>query len=152
MCKNSHANFVFPTADKKVSTLIMHLKEMQAAWSVKLKKIRTDNEFAKDKDLRTYCRDNGIKLEVNAPYIKTHNGMAECHHGMVQDLARAQLIEAGASNLLWPLSCRYAAKWINLQPTSADSQKRSPYHICEDIPFQHTSMEHPPWGCLMFGH
>jgi hypothetical protein len=148
----SRANLVFPTIDKKPSTLIKTLKDIQAAWQTPIKKIRTDNEFAKDKDVRAFARDNCIKLEAIAPHVKPHNGMAERHHGMLQDLGRVQLIVAGASNFLWPLSVRYAAKRINLLPTSADSKKRSPCQIDETIPFQHQGLEHPPWGCLMFGH
>ena len=150
--ESSHAKFSFPTSDKRPATLVECLKELQAAWQTPIRKIRTDTEFSKDKDLQQWARDHSIKIETNAPYIKQHNGMAERNHGMVQDVARTQLIEAGASNFLWPYSTKYAAKQLNQMPTKADSQQRSPLNICPDIPYQHTSLTRPPFGCQMFAH
>jgi hypothetical protein len=58
--------------------------------------------FSKDSSVKEWARDNGIALEENAPYIKNHNGMAECNHGMVQDAARTQSLTAGVSAFMWP--------------------------------------------------
>lgn len=151
-CDASHAKFAIPTADKKPSTLVSHLKTLQSHWGVQIKKIRTDQEFARAKDVRTWALQNDIAIEATPPYIHQANGKAERAHGLLQDLARTQKIQAGASDLLWPESIRYAAKVCNLKPTTADAQHRSPVQICDTIPFQHATLEHPPWGCEMFGH
>ena len=151
-CDASHAKLAIPTADKKPSTLISHLKTIQSHWGVKIKKIRTDQEFARSKEVRAWALDNDTAIEATPPYVHQANGKAERAHGILQDLARTQKLHAGANNLLWPESIRYAAKVCNLKQTTADSQLRSPLQICDNIPFQHSTLEHPPWGCAMFEH
>jgi hypothetical protein len=148
----SHAKFVFPTADKSCASLITVLRDLQSNWRVKIRKIRTDQEFARAHEFRTWTSTNDIALEETPPYVHQGNGKAERSHGLIQDLARTQKIQAGASNLLWSYACRYSAKQLNHVPTKADASNRSPLTICPSLPFQHTHLKNPPWGCEMFAH
>lgn len=152
VCETSHAKFVFPATDKTPEKLITHLRDLQSNWQTKIKKIRVDQEYARSTVFRTWTTSNDIALEETPPYVHQGNGMAERAHGMIQDGARVCKIQAGASNFLWSEACRYTAKQLNRVPTQADSQNRSPLDICPNIPFQHSQLEHPPWGCEMFGH
>jgi hypothetical protein len=148
----SHAKFSFPTKDKKPETLIALLRNLRANWRVKTLKIRTDQEFSRSSVVRAWATDNDIALEETPPYVHQPNGKAERAHGLIQDLARVMKIESGAGNVLWSYACRYSAKLLNLKPTSADPKNRSPLQISLTIPYQHTQLEHPPFGCEMFAH
>ena len=151
-CDASHAKFAFPTKDKKPSTLLSQLQPLQSHWGTKIRKIRTDQEFARSKEVLAWASSNDIAIETTPPYVHQANGKAERAHGIIQDLARTQKIHAGANNLLWDENIRYAAKLCNLTQTAADSQHRSPLQICDNIPFQHLTLQHPPWGCAMYAH
>lgn len=102
--ESSRAKFAVPTTNKKVATLIVCLEKIQAQWHVPIKKIRTDQEYSRTKELQDWTRKHGIALEASPPYIHQPNGIAERGHGLIQDLARTQLLEAGASNYLWDYS------------------------------------------------
>jgi hypothetical protein len=148
----SHARFAFPTVDKKAVTVLNEIKKLQSHWGTKITKLRMDGEFSRTLEFQTWASANDVAIQETPPYTHQANGAAERAHGLIQDLARVQKIQSGAHDLLWPYSVRYAAKIRNRKPTSADPNNRTPLQLCSKIPFQHTQLETPPWGCLMFGH
>jgi hypothetical protein len=149
-CAVSHAKFCLPSSDKKPATLIMHLKRLRANWKVQFKRLRVDQEWARSHEFQYWATQNDIAIEETPPYVHAPNGKVERAHGVVQDLARTQRVHAGAGDLLWAYSIRYAAKLCNHKPTTADSAHRSPLQIDPSIPYQHTQLQLPPWGCQMF--
>ena len=151
-CAVSHAKFCLPSSDKKPATLIMHLKRLRANWKVQFKRLRVDQEWARSHEFQYWATQNDIAIEETPPYVHAPNGKVERAHGVVQDLARTQRVHAGAGDLLWAYSIRYAAKLCNHKPTTADSAHRSPLQIDPSIPYQHTQLQLPPWGCQMFAH
>ena len=100
-----HAKFAFPTENKKPETLLFILKDLQANWRVKIRKIRTDQEFSRASVIKAWANENDIALEETALYVHQPNGKAERAHGLIQDHARVMKIESGASNLLWSYAC-----------------------------------------------
>ncbi|CAI7797680.1 unnamed protein product [Closterium sp. NIES-53] len=72
-------------------------------------------EFSSDL-LRAFCRAEGIRQRFTLPVSPQKNGIAECHIGMVMDVARTSMIHAAAHHFLWPFAVQYAAHQINLQP------------------------------------
>ncbi|CAI7866298.1 unnamed protein product [Closterium sp. NIES-54] len=72
-------------------------------------------EFSSDL-LRAFCRAKGIRQTFTLPASPQQNGIAECHIGMVMDIARTSMIHAAAPHFLWPFAVQYAAHQINLQP------------------------------------
>ncbi|CAI7855800.1 unnamed protein product [Closterium sp. NIES-53] len=72
-------------------------------------------EFSSDL-LRAFCRAEGIRQTFTLPASPQQNGIAECHIGMVMDVARMSMIHAAAPHFLWPFAVQYAAHQLNLQP------------------------------------
>ncbi|CAI7933067.1 unnamed protein product, partial [Closterium sp. NIES-54] len=72
-------------------------------------------EFSSDL-LRAFCRAEGIRQTFTLPASPLKSGIAECHIGMVMDVARMSMIHAAAPHFLWPFVVQYAAHQINLQP------------------------------------
>ncbi|CAI7796865.1 unnamed protein product, partial [Closterium sp. NIES-54] len=58
----------------------------------------------------------GIRQTFTLPASPQQNGIAECHIGMVMDVARMSMIHAAAPHFLWPFAVQYAAHQLNLQP------------------------------------
>lgn len=148
----SHGKFALPTADKRAVTVLATIRKLQSHWGPKIKVIRLDQEFARTKEFQTWAAENDVALQESPPYIHQPNGGAERPHGLIQEYARVQKIQAGANDTLWPYSIRYAAKIWNRKPIHADPLQRTPLQLCPSLPFQHPQLQTPPWGCLMFAH
>ncbi|CAI7888428.1 unnamed protein product, partial [Closterium sp. NIES-53] len=72
-------------------------------------------EFSSDL-LRNFCRGEGILQSFTLPALPQQNGIAECHIGLVMEVARTSMIHAAAPHFLWPFAVRYAAHQLNLWP------------------------------------
>ncbi|CAI7760634.1 unnamed protein product [Closterium sp. NIES-54] len=66
--------------------------------------------------LREFCRGEGILQSFTLPASPQKNGIAECHIGLVMEVARTSMIHAAAPRFLWPFAVRYGAHPLNLWP------------------------------------
>ncbi|CAI7803543.1 unnamed protein product [Closterium sp. NIES-54] len=66
--------------------------------------------------LRDFCRGEGILQTFMFPNSPQQNGVAECHIGLVMEVAHTSMIHAAAPHFLWPFAVRYAAHQLNLWP------------------------------------
>ncbi|CAI7779096.1 unnamed protein product, partial [Closterium sp. NIES-54] len=62
------------------------------------------------------CRDEGIVQSFTLPASPQQNGIAECHIGLIMEVARTSMVHVAAANFLWPFAVRYAAHQLNLWP------------------------------------
>ncbi|CAI7797031.1 unnamed protein product [Closterium sp. NIES-54] len=72
-------------------------------------------EFSSDL-LRDFCRGEGILQSFTLPASPQQNRVAECHIGLVMEVARTSMIHVAAPHFLWPFAVRYAAHQLNLWP------------------------------------
>ncbi|CAI7885681.1 unnamed protein product [Closterium sp. NIES-53] len=66
--------------------------------------------------LADICRDEGIVQSFTLPASPQQNGIAECHIGLIMEVARTSMVHVAAANFLWPFAVRYAAHQLNLWP------------------------------------
>ena len=87
----------------------------------KLKYIRLDNtkELAQTGEFSQWCKDNGIQLQLTAPYTSTQNDIAEQAHRTTLEATRAMLIQSGLPQQYWSLAVNYANYLKNRSPTRA---------------------------------
>ncbi|CAI7884127.1 unnamed protein product [Closterium sp. NIES-53] len=72
-------------------------------------------EFSSDL-LRDFCHGEGITQSFTLPDSPQQNGIAECHIGLVMEVACTSMIHAATPHFLWPFAVRYAAHQLNLWP------------------------------------
>ncbi|CAI7844513.1 unnamed protein product, partial [Closterium sp. NIES-53] len=66
--------------------------------------------------LRDFCHGEGIFESFTLPDSPQQNGIAECHIGLVMEVASTSMIHAAALHFLWPFAVRYAVHQLNLWP------------------------------------
>ncbi|CAI7920576.1 unnamed protein product [Closterium sp. NIES-53] len=66
--------------------------------------------------LRDFCRGEGILQSFTLPASPQQNGIAECHIGLVMEVARTSMFHAAAPHILWPFAVRYTTHQLNLWP------------------------------------
>ena len=78
------------------------LKRAQNEFSLKVKKIRSDNgsEF-KNTQVDSFLDEEGIKHEFSAPYAPQQNGVAERKNRTLIEMARSMLDEYKTSDRFW---------------------------------------------------
>ncbi|EKM57314.1 uncharacterized protein PHACADRAFT_194873 [Phanerochaete carnosa HHB-10118-sp] len=93
----------------------------------KLKAVRCDNakEFV-DGKFKAYLDEQGIILEMTAPYSPAQNGIAEHLNRTLVEYARAMLIAKNLPKFLWEDAVAYACFLKNQSPTRALGGK-TPY-------------------------
>ncbi|CAI7770849.1 unnamed protein product [Closterium sp. NIES-53] len=64
--------------------------------------------------LEDFSGAEGIHQAFMLPTSPQQNGIAECHIGLVMDVARTSIVHAAAPHFLWPFAVRYAAEKLNL--------------------------------------
>ncbi|CAI7895357.1 unnamed protein product [Closterium sp. NIES-53] len=78
-------------------------------------------EFSSDL-LAEFCRDKGIVQSFTLPASPQQNGIAECHIGLIMEVARTSIVHATAPHFLWPFAVRYAAHQLNLWPRVSEPE------------------------------
>ncbi|CAI7788970.1 unnamed protein product, partial [Closterium sp. NIES-53] len=66
--------------------------------------------------LEKFCHKEGITQSFMLPASPQQNGIAECHIGLIMEVARTSMIHAVAPYFMWPLAVRYAVHQLNLWP------------------------------------
>ena len=90
------------------------LRQAQNEFSLRIKKIRSDNwsEF-KNTQVEEYLDEEGIKHELSAPYSPQQNGVAERKNRTLIEMARTMLDEYKTSDRFWAEAVNTACHAIN---------------------------------------
>ncbi|KAK3925131.1 Retrovirus-related Pol polyprotein from transposon TNT 1-94, partial [Frankliniella fusca] len=85
----------------------------------KIKRFRSDNGKEYDNiEMKKFCAENGILLELTVPYTPQQNGVSERHRTIV-DRARTMLIDAKLDKKYWAEAVNCAIYLKNRSPTVA---------------------------------
>ncbi|CAI7902421.1 unnamed protein product [Closterium sp. NIES-54] len=106
----------FPPTTAPLQTLHMDLRE-RFRQDLHVLRLHSDRggEFSSDL-LWDVCREEGIPQSFTLPDSPQQNGIAECHIGLVMEVARTSMIHAAAPHFLWPFAVQYAAHLLNVWP------------------------------------
>jgi transposase InsO family protein len=110
-------------AAQKVKNYFTHLK-MQGK-SPKAMRIDHGCEFV-NKSLLEWCYSKGMEVHKTAPYSSSQNGVAECMHHMLADLARAMRIATDLPVFLWEYAVAHVA-YVQNQVYSSTIKVNTPY-------------------------
>jgi transposase InsO family protein len=99
-------------------TLKGFLRRAQNEFSLRIKKIRSDNgtEF-KNSQIEGFLEEEGIKHEFSSPYTPQQNGVVERKNRTLLDMARTMLDEYKTSDRFWAEAVNtacYAINWLYL--------------------------------------
>ena len=101
-------------------------------------------EFLND-NLTRWLKEQGIELQITAPYSQSQNGAAEHLNRTLLELARAMIIRADAPLFLWEYALQHATYLRERAPTKALTGK-TPYEawhgrslICANLEARFTS-------------
>jgi transposase InsO family protein len=77
--------------------------------------------------LKTWCRENGIDIQMTMPYSPSQNGVAERMNRTIVELARAMINKLDLPHFLWELAAAHA---VHLQNRSfMRTLDKMPYKI-----------------------
>lgn len=95
-----------------------------AKFGCKITRLRSDNggEYV-GKEMRLFCRQQGIKMEFTVPYSPEQNGVSERMNRTLVEKARSMLFDSGISKTFWGEAIETAAFLTNRSPASAIDQK-----------------------------
>jgi hypothetical protein len=95
-------------------TLKGFLRRAQNEFSLRIKKIRSDNgtEF-KNSQIEGFLEEEGIKHEFSSPYTPQQNGVVERKNRTLLDMARTMLDEYKTSDRFWAEAVNTACYAIN---------------------------------------
>lgn len=128
----SHFSVIYLMATK--DEVIDRFREYEALvtshFGTRIAKLRTDNggEYVND-EMRAFCREKGIEMQLTVPYTPQQNGVAERLNRTLMERARALLAESGFGKEMWG-EATYTATYItNRCPTSAVDEKKTPFEL-----------------------
>jgi transposase InsO family protein len=112
----SRFTWVFFLQDKSQTqeTLRGFLRRAQNEFSLRIKKIRSDNgmEF-KNSQIEGFLQEEGIKHEFSSPYTPQQNGVVERKNRTLLDMVRTMLDEYKTSDQFWAEAINTACYAIN---------------------------------------
>ena len=116
-----------------------------------IKKIRCDGgtEFM---GLNKWCKQNGVQLEISAPYCQFQNGVIERHTRTVLDSMRTMLYHAGLPRMFWGEAIQYAV-WIH-NITVKNKEGKTPVEAFyqANLPKWAETSNLRTFGCLTYAH
>jgi len=138
------------TKDEAHPKIIELLKQIERTQDVKIRRIRSDDEFQKGK-LMVWCKDMGIATEPTVSYAHHQVGVAERANRTLREGAAAmiqdnnpgsqlkRIFAAAGQSLMaqtripekyWPEAMQYAVWLKNRSPTSTLKWKKTPWEAC----------------------
>lgn len=128
---------VLKSKNEAEENLKQYIKEVERQHGTKVKRIRLDNggEFSSN-NFKSYCRNNGIKLEYTMSYSPQMNGKSERMNRTLMNKIRTKIIESGIPKFLWGEALKASAYEVNRLPTSALRRGQTPamlWHGRNDI-------------------
>ncbi|KAL0285929.1 UNVERIFIED_CONTAM: Retrovirus-related Pol polyprotein from transposon RE2 [Sesamum angustifolium] len=104
----------------QVPTIITSFyNEIYTQFSVNIRILRTDNvlEFVQ-KSVSDFCNSKGILHQTSCPYTSQQNGVAECKHRHLLDVARTIMTHMHVPKLYWGDVVLTACYLINRMPST----------------------------------
>jgi transposase InsO family protein len=130
-----HISVRFPKANseaaQQVKDYIAHLK----ASGKSPRAIRSDRgkEFVND-NLRNWCDEQGIEMQLTGPYSPAQNGVAERMNRTLVELARAMLTASNLPEFLWEHAVEHAAYLRNISYTRLEPGSTPYERWCNETP------------------
>jgi len=102
-------------APDTILTFFKYLKNNFSEYNIM--KFKTDgaNEY-KTKEIKNYCKENGISKITSPPYVHELNGKAERINQTIQNSAKTIMHWAGLSENFWSFAIQYACYAYNKIP------------------------------------
>jgi len=124
-----------------------YVKYLQTKFGLTPKRIRSDRggEYMSE-NLKTFLRDEGIKMELTIPYTPQQNGRAERKNRSLVEMTRSRLADSGLPNLCWGEAITTANHLQNRLPTANDSI--TPYEKWNDRKPDYSYVR--KFGCTAF--
>lgn len=124
--------FLLRSKDEVAGCFKQYEAEMTAKFGVKISRLRTDNggEYV-GKELRSFCKDKGIKMEYTVPYTPEQNGVAERMNRTLEEKARSMLFDSDVDRSFWGEAVQTAAFLTNRSPATALGEKITPFEMWE---------------------
>lgn len=147
---HSRATWIFLLHHKSqtISTFSSFINMIQTQFNAKIKAVRNDNggEFTGTEFLKL-LNPYGIQHQRTCPYTPQQNGVVECKHRHLLQLARSLMIQATMPQQFWPYSLLMATHIINRLPTSLLNWK-TPYKLLQGKQPNYSSLK--IFGCLCY--
>lgn len=136
----------FKTKGEATTELVNFFRMAKRQWKIKVKTIQLDggNELygKEDGEFAQFCKSEGIRLIISAPYMPEQNGVAERTNRVVLEMARTWLIAAAEDShngpvpsALWHYFVEAAADYSNYLPFEEDpSITRYEAFMRENVP------------------
>jgi hypothetical protein len=118
---SSHRVILFMVKKSEAYQKIKQYKEFvltQRGKRCKVFRFDQGREYVADKTIELLSNE-GIRVEITAPYSHEQIGIAECLNRTVIEKVRAMLISHSLPLFLWPDAITYAIYLINCTPTNA---------------------------------
>lgn len=124
--------YLIHSKDEVVQRFQEYEAEMTAKFGNKISRFRSDNggEYT-CKEMQTFCKRKGIKMEFTVPYCPEQNGTSERMNRTLVEKARSMVFDSGISRKFWGEAVQTAAFLANRSPASAIGQKLTPYELFE---------------------
>lgn len=110
-----------------------YVAKSEAKFNFKVVNLYSDNggEYLST-EMKNYCRERGISYHLTVPRTPQLNGVAERMVRTITEKARAMLNGTKASKRFWGNAVLTAVYLINITPTKALSQSKTPYEMWHD--------------------
>ena len=116
-----------------------------------VRRLRSDNggEYTSC-DFEEYLLNEHIRHEFSNAYEQFQNGKAERSIGVVMTKGRAMHLTSGLPKKLWDLTLRHAVYLINMSPSRANENMKTPFEMLHGRKPDVKSLK--PFGSLMFAY
>lgn len=104
--------------------------QMTAKFERKISRLASDNggEYT-CREMRSFCKDKGIKQEFTVPFSPEQNGLSERMNRTIVEKARSLLIDSGISRFFWGEAVQTVSFLINRSPAAALGVEKTPAEI-----------------------
>lgn len=122
--------YLMSTKDEVIDCFREYEALVTAHFGSRIARLRTDNggEYVSE-EMRKFCRNKGISMELTVPYTPEQNGVSERMNRTLMERARALLAESGFGKEMWGEAVYTATYLTNRCPTSAVTEKKTPYEL-----------------------
>ena len=106
------------------------VNKVEAHFYLKIAHLYCDNgnEYLSN-EFKAFCVQKGIQHHLTVPYTPQQNGVAERMNRSLVDKARAMIHGAELGKYLWGEAILTATYLLNLTPTKAILQNKTPYEL-----------------------
>lgn len=122
--------YLMKSKDEALECLKTYEAMATAHFQTRMSRLRCDNggEYS-GKQMKMFCRQRGIQLEMTVPYTPEQNGLSERMNRTIVEKVRAMLAGSKVTKRLWGEAVYAAAYLINRSPTVAVDGNRTPCEV-----------------------